>query len=78
MKPNRGFKGILMSTSFIGYVSIVEVCVYVCGLNFMLEELKNKSRQKVPQCGGGGAMEKSRCLAKILTFSTLIPSEGVH
>jgi len=35
-----------MSTSFIGDVSVVEVCVYVCGLYFMLEELKKKSRQK--------------------------------
>jgi hypothetical protein len=35
-----------MSTSFIGDISVVEVCVYVCGLCFMLEELKKKSRQK--------------------------------
>jgi hypothetical protein len=35
-----------MSTSFIGKVSIIEVYVNVCGLYFMLEELKKKSRQK--------------------------------
>jgi len=33
-----------MSTSFIGDVSVVEVYVNVCGLNFMLEEFKKKSR----------------------------------
>jgi len=33
-----------MSTSFIGGVSIVEVCVYVCGLYFMLEKFSKKSR----------------------------------
>jgi hypothetical protein len=35
-----------MSTSFIGDISIVEVYVTVCGLYFMLEELKKKSRKK--------------------------------
>jgi hypothetical protein len=33
-----------MSTSFIGDVSVVEVCVNAFGLNFMLEEFKKKSR----------------------------------
>jgi hypothetical protein len=33
-----------MSTSFIGDVSIVEVYVNACSLNFMLEEFKKKSR----------------------------------
>jgi hypothetical protein len=35
-----------MSTSFIGDVSVVEVYVTVCGLYFMLEEFKKKSRRK--------------------------------
>ncbi len=35
-----------MSTSFIGDVSIVEVCGNVCGLYFMLEEFLKKSRRK--------------------------------
>jgi hypothetical protein len=33
-----------MSTSFIGDVSVVEVYGNICGLNFMLEEFKKKSR----------------------------------
>ena len=33
-----------MSTSFIGDISVVEVCVYVCGLYFMLEKFSKKSR----------------------------------
>jgi hypothetical protein len=33
-----------MSTSFIGEVSVVEVYGNACGLNFMLEEFKKKSR----------------------------------
>ena len=58
-----------MSTSFIGDISVVEVCVYVCGLYFMLEELKKKSRQKCHNVavGGGGAI-KSICFARIETF----------
>ena len=35
-----------MSASFIGDVSFLEVCVNVCRLYIMLEELKKKSRQK--------------------------------
>jgi len=33
-----------MSTSFIGDLSVVEVYGNACGLNFMLEEFKKKSR----------------------------------
>jgi len=35
-----------MSTSFIGNVSIIEVCKNVCSLYFMLEEFQKKSRGK--------------------------------
>jgi hypothetical protein len=43
-----------MSTSFIGEVSIIEVCGNVYGIKFMLEDFLKKIKREIPQCGGLG------------------------
>jgi hypothetical protein len=40
-----------MGTSLIGDISVIEVCGNVCGLYFMLEELKNMSRKNYHNVG---------------------------
>jgi len=43
-KPNEGLAGILMSTSCIGDISIIEDYGNIFSVYLMLEDLQNKSR----------------------------------
>ena len=77
-----------MSTSFIGDVSIIEVCVCICGIYFMLEEFKKKSIQKYHNVAVGEGNNKVHMfcqnrnflesLWKLSCLPTMLTMRSIH